>query len=427
MQTAPKKVINAWAMYDWANSSYSLIIVSAIFPAYYTAIAPETISFLGRTYDRTALASYAISFSFLVIALLSPILSSIADYKGSKKAFMRFFCYLGAAACIALTFLTRENIPFGIVCSIIGSIGFCGSIVFYNSYLPEIAAEEDQDRVSAKGFAMGYIGSVLLMVFCLVFIMLNDAKNLGWGAWPARLSFLAVGLWWAGFAQITFRHLPPSSASPQHPEHSILTNGFYELKKVWNQLQHYPVTKRFLRSFFFYNMGVQTVMYLATYFASAELQLKSSELIITVLLIQLVAIAGATLFARLSNRTSNIFSLGVIILIWIGICVFAYFVRTAMQFYVLATVVGLVMGGIQSMSRSTYSKLIPLTKDTASYFSFYDVCDKLGTVIGTLSFGFIGEVFGGLRNSVLALMTFFIVGGILLMFVDMKQKSLAAA
>jgi UMF1 family MFS transporter len=363
----------------------------------------------------------------LVIAILSPILSSIADYKGNKKAFMRFFCYMGATACIALTFLTKENIPFGIVCSIIGSIGFCGSIVFYNSYLPEIAAEEDQDRISARGFAMGYIGSVSLMVVCLVFIMLNDSKNLGWGAWPARLSFLAVGLWWAGFAQITFRHLPPSSPSKQSPEHNIFVNGFHELKKVWQQLQHHPITKRFLRSFFFYNMGVQTVMYLATYFASAELKLASSELIITVLLIQLVAIAGATVFARLSNRTSNIFSLGLIILIWIGICIFAYFVRTTMQFYLLATIVGLVMGGVQSMSRSTYSKLIPPTKDTASYFSFYDVCDKVGTVIGTLSFGFIGEVFGGLRNSVLALMIFFIVGGILLAFVDMKQKSVVTA
>lgn len=424
MQTASKKVINGWAMYDWANSAYSLIITSAIFPAYYTAIAPEKVQFIGRTFDRTALASYAISFSFLVIAILSPILSSIADYKGNKKAFMQAFCYLGSAACIGLTFLTADNISFGIVCSILGSIGFCGSIVFYNAYLPEIAAEADRDRISAKGFALGYVGSVLLMVICLVFIMLNDAQQLGWGAWPARLSFLAVGLWWAGFAQVTFRRLPPSAPSPQRPEHSIFTNGFYELKKVWLQLQNHPFTKRFLRSFFFYNMGVQTVMYLATYFAAEELKLQSSQLIVTVLLIQLVAIAGALLSARLSKRTGNIFTLGLIILVWIGICIFAYYIQTALQFYVLASIVGLVMGGIQSLSRSTYAKLIPPTKDTASYFSFYDVCDKVGTVIGTLSFGYIGEAFGGLRHSVLALMTFFIIGGTLLLFVDMKRKTL---
>lgn len=422
MPTASKKVINSWAMYDWANSSYSLIIVSAIFPAYYTAIAPEKVHFIGRVYDRASLASYSVSFAFLVIAFLSPVLSSIADYKGNKKRFMQFFCYLGSAACMAMTFMTKEYIGFGIVCSIIASIGFCGSIVFYNAYLPEIADEKDQDRVSAKGFALGYVGSVSLMLLCLAAIMLNDQLKLGWGAWPTRLSFLAVGLWWAGFAQLTFNNLPPSIPSQQHPEHNTLVNGFYELKKVWAQLQHYSLTKRFLISFFFYNMGVQTVMYLASYFGSDELKLKPTQLIITIMIIQLVAILGATMFARLSNRIGNIYTLFIIILIWIGICIFAYYTYTPTQFYLLAFCVGLVMGGIQSMSRSTYSKLLPPTKDTASYFSFYDVCDKIGTVVGTLSFGYVAEFFGGMRNSVLALMSFFIIGGVLLMFVDMKKK-----
>ncbi len=426
MQTASKKVINGWAMYDWANSSYSLIIVSAIFPAYYTFIAPEKVNFIGRTYDRASLASYSIAFSFLIIAILSPILSSIADYKGNKKAFMQFFCYLGSTACIALTFLTAENISYGIICSILGSIGFCGSIVFYNAHLPEIAAEEDQDKVSAKGFAMGYVGSVILMIICLAAIMLNDSLHWGWGTWPTRLSFLAVGLWWAGFAQIAFKNLPPSSPAKQHPDRSIFINGFYELKKVWKELSNYPVTKRFLRSFFFYNMGVQTVMYLATYFASEEIKMETSQLIITILIIQVVAIGGALLFSRISKRLGNIFTLGIIILIWIGVCIGAYFVHTVSQFYVLAFTVGMVMGGIQSMSRSTYSKLLPPTKDTASYFSFYDVCDKIGTVIGTLSFGYVSEFFGGMRNSVLALMSFFIIGGILLLFVDPGKKAAVA-
>jgi MFS transporter, UMF1 family len=427
MPTAPKKVINAWAMYDWANSAYSLIITTTIFPTYFTAIAPEQVQFLGRTYERSSLASYAVAFSFLVIAIISPILSSIADYKGNKKKFMQAFCYLGSAACIGLTFLTKDTIGFGLLCSVIGSIGFAGSIVFYNAFLPEIAAEEDQDKVSAKGFAMGYVGSVLLMAVSLAFIMLNDNLDLGWGAWPVRLTFLAVGLWWAGFAQITFRNMPPSIPSTQHPEHSIFVNGFYELKKVWNQLQHTPVTKRFLRSFFFYNMGVQTVMYLATYFAADEIGMKGSALIITLVIIQLVAIAGALLFSRLSQRTSNIFTLGIIIIIWIGICIAAYFVQTPMQFYGIAFTVGLVMGGVQSLSRSTYSKLLPPTKDTASYFSFYDVCERVGTFLGTLSFGYVAEAFGGMRNSVLALMVYFIIGGVLLLFVQMKRKTLVAA
>jgi UMF1 family MFS transporter len=414
-------------MYDWANSAYSLIITTAIFPTYFTAIAPPQIELLGRTFERSALASYSVAFSFLVIAFLSPILSSIADYKGNKKSFMQFFCYLGASACIGLTFLTRDTIPLGIVCSIIGSIGFAGSIVFYNAYLPEIAAEEDQDRVSAKGFALGYVGSVTLMAIALTFIMLNDNLELGWGSWPVRLTFLAVGLWWAGFAQIAFRRLPPSRPSAQRPEHSILVNGFYELRKVWNQLQHTPVTKRFLRSFFFYNMGVQTVMYLATYFAADEIGMEGSALIITLVIIQLVAIVGALLFSRISRSSSNIFALGVIIIIWILICICAYFVRTPMQFYGLAFAVGMVMGGVQSLSRSTYSKLLPPTKDTASYFSFYDVCERLGTFLGTLSFGYVAEFLGGMRNSVLALMVYFIIGGILLLFVRMDKKSVVAA
>lgn len=426
MQTASKKVINGWAMYDWANSAYNLVIVSTLFPAYYTAIAPPQVHLFGRTFERTSLASYAISFSFLVIAVLSPILSSIADYRGNKKAFMQFFCYLGSAACLALVFFTKENIGFGLVLSIIASIGYCGSIVFYNAYLPEIAAEEDQDKVSAKGFAYGYIGSVILMIACLVVITLNDTQGWGFGAWPVRLSFFAVGIWWILFAQLTFNRLPASRINNQTREHSLIVNGFYELKKVWGQLQDQTILKRFLRGFFFYNMGVQTVMYMATYFAADELKMESTQLIVTILIIQLVAIFGAYLFSLLSKQTNNVFTLSVIIITWIGICIFAYNTYTPNQFYLLAFIVGLVMGGVQSLSRSTYSKLLPDTRDTASYFSFYDVCDKIGTVLGTLSFGYIGEAFGGLRNSVLALMTYFIIGFVLLMFVKMKpQMSIA--
>jgi MFS transporter, UMF1 family len=422
MQTASKKVITGWAMYDWANSSYSLIITSAIFPTYYTSIAPPHIEFMGRLFDRSSLASFAISLSFLIIAVLSPVLSSMADYRGNKKSFMRFFCYLGSLACVGMFFFTRDNIMFGLFCSIVASIGYCGSFVFYNAYLPEIAAEEDQDRVSAKGFALGYTGSVLQMILCLAFIMLNDQRHWGLGNLPVRISFLSVGLWWAGFAQITFNSLPPSKTPEQHPEHSILTNGFYELKKVWNQLRHHPQLKRFLTSFFFYNMGVQTVMYLAAYFASDELKMKATQLILTILIIQVVAIFGAYLFSILSQRTNNIFSLAVLIIIWIGVCIGAYYTQTVEQFFAVAFTVGMTMGGIQSLSRSTYSKLIPPTTDHASFFSFYDVCDKVGTVIGTLSFGYVGQYLGGMRNSVLALMVFFVIGFILLMFVRIKKQ-----
>lgn len=420
MSTASKKIIRGWAFYDWANSAYSLIITSAIFPAYYSAIMPQQVYFLGRYFEKTSLASYSISFSFLLVAFLSPILSSVADYKRNKKVFMKFFCYLGSLSCLAMFFFTSAHVWIGILCSMLASIGYCGSLVFYNAYLPEIAEKEQQDAVSAKGFAMGYIGSVLLMIICLAFIMLNDTY--GWmnSSLPSRISFVAVAVWWAGFAQITFQALPVSEVTTHIEKRNLLLHGFYELKMVWNQFKHHTALKHFLQSFFFYNTGVQTVMYIAVYFAASEIHLQTSQLIFTVLIIQLVAIAGAWLFAFLSKKTGNISTLIIAIVIWIGICLLAYNTYTPQQFYFLAFCVGLVMGGIQSLSRSTYSKLLPPTHDTASYFSFYDVCDKLGTVLGTLSFGYVGEFLGGLRNSVLTLMIFFIIGLFLLLRVKMK-------
>lgn len=413
-----KKVIRAWTFYDWANSAYSLIITSAIFPAYYTAIVQDPVEILGMHFNRAALASYSIAFSFLLIAILSPLLSSIADYKGNKKSFMRFFCYLGSAACMGMFFFVKKgndsNVLYGIVCSVIASIGYCGSIVFYNAFLPEIASKDQQDKVSAKGFAMGYIGSVVLMVICFAVILLNDTLGWGLGDYPVRGAFVAVGIWWIVFAQITFTHLHETKKEHTFSNSSILLNGYKELQLVWKSLTHSPELKKYLLAFFFYNMGVQTVMYMATYFASDELHMETTQLLSVVLIIQLVAIAGAWLFARLSDLKGNKISLIVLVIIWIGICISAYAVKTVNEFYLLAFCVGMVMGGIQSLSRSTYSKLLPVTEDTASYFSFYDVCEKLGIVIGTLSFGIIAEQLGGMRNSTIGLSLYFLIGLILL-------------
>ncbi len=376
---------------------------------------PEKVTILGSIFKRGDVAAYSISLSFLIIAFLSPILSGIADSRGNKKSFLKFFCYLGALSCVALFFFTKETgLFFGLIFSMLASIGYCGSLVFYNAYLPEIASRDKQDIVSARGFAMGYIGSVVLMVICLVFVLTYESSDL-----PARFSFVAVGVWWLGFAQITFKGLPNV---PKLAEDLGLWDGYKELKKVWQQLVDLPRLKRYLLSFFFFNMGVQTVMYMATYFGTDELKMKTAELIITILIIQLVAILGAWLFARISKRLGNIQGLLILILIWIGICIGAYFVRTVIDFYVLAFVVGMVMGGIQSLSRSTYSKMLPDTKDTASYFSFYDVCEKVGIVIGTLTFGLVSQTLGGMRQSALALMIYFIIGLLILVSLLGKQR-----
>ena len=423
MQTASKKIITGWAMYDWANSVYNLVITTTFFPAYYAAVTslvnfPKGIVFLGRHFVNTELKDYVLAVGFLVIAILSPILSSIADYKGNKKNFMRFFCYLGAASCSLLFLFDKSNIVLGLLCFMFAGIGFYGSQVFYNSYLPEIAAEEDRDRISARGYSMGYIGSVLMQLigFGLVIGMSDKTMAL-------KITFLLVGIWWVSFAQITFKALPIAPKNERKTKKHVLVNGFHELKIVWEQVVHMPVLKRFLAAFFFYSMGVQTVMLVAIDFGIKELKLPDQQLIITAVIIQLVAIAGAIGMSKLSARFGNINVLILTVLLWIGVCIAGYFITTEIHFYIIASLVGLVMGGIQSLSRSTYSKLMPDTKDTASFFSFYDVTEKLAIVIGLFTFGYI-EGISSIRNSILSLVIFFIIGFAILLLTAVKEKAL---
>ncbi|MCO4294522.1 MFS transporter [Solitalea sp. MAHUQ-68] len=413
-----KKTINAWAMYDWANSVYSLTITSAIFPVYYTAVTSngtsDKVKFFGIEFVNTALYSYAISFAFLVVALISPILSGIADYTGKKKSFMQFFCYLGSLACIGLFFFNKNTVELGIICSIVACIGYAASLVFYNAYLPEIALPHEQDAVSARGYAYGYIGSVLLLLINLLMIQFPQVFHLPNNDLPARISFLTVGLWWAGFAQITFARLPKSTVE-NRLNTNVLFNGYRELKKVWDELKELPRLQRFLLSFFFYNMCVQTIMYVATLFGTKELKMQDTQLIMTIFIIQLIAIVGAYLFAKLSAMIGNIQTLIIAVIVWIGIGSAAYFIQTASQFILLAFFVGLVMGGIQALSRSTYSKLLPETVDTTSYFSFYDVTEKISLVIGTFLYGYIEVLTGSMRGSVLFFTMVFILGLFLLL------------
>ncbi len=413
-----KRVINAWAFYDWANSVYNLTITSTIFPIYWTAVTladgNSRVSFFGYELENTVLYSFALSFAFLVVALLSPILSGIADYNGSKKRFMQTFCFIGSVSCSALFFFNKTNIEFGIIAFALGTIGWAGSLVFYNSYLPEIAKEEEQDKVSAKGFALGYVGSSLLLIVNLIIILFPESFGIPKdSSLPARIAFLAVGIWWFGFAQYTFYFLPKSkSVIKVKPD--ILFKGYKELAGVWNQLKEHKNLKAFLFAFFFFTMGIQTVMYVATLFGSKELKLESGQLIATILIIQFVAIGGAYLFAFISKKIGNIKALLIALVIWIAICISAYFVVNANQFYLLALSVGIVMGGSQSLSRSTYSKLLPETKDTTSFFSFYDTTEKVAIVLGTASYGIIEELTGNMRNSVFSLGLFFVLGFVLL-------------
>ena len=437
MQTAlpkgSKKLMNAWAFYDWANSVYTLVIASSIFPLYYGALfkikGSNYIDVFGTTIKSSALISFVTAAAFLVVAIISPLLSGIADYAGNKKNIMQFFCYLGAFSCIGLYWFDLDSIYTSLTCYFFGLIGYWGSIVFYNSYLPDVAFPEDQDKLSARGYSMGYIGSVVLLLFNLAMVMKPEIFGFtgtkGEMAMKAmRFSFVSVGIWWIVFAQYTFYYLPKGNTGNKVSK-SVFFNGFRELKKVWNLLGENLRLKKYLYSFFVYSMAVQTFMLVATYFGEQEISWGSDSektvgLITSILLIQLVAVLGAILTSRAASKFGNIPTLIFINCIWLVLCVTAFFVETPVEFYIEASFVGLVMGGIQSLSRSTYSKFLPETKDTTSFFSFYDVSEKVGIVIGMAIFAVIDQITGSIRNAVIFLAIFFIAGVFLLFRVPKK-------
>ena len=423
LERGSKKLINGWAMYDWANSVYSLVITTTIFPIYYLTITNATndqsqpISFFGLMVDNVSLFSYALSAAFLVIAIISPLLSGIADYSGRKKLFMQIFCYLGSAACASLFFFDGiTNTEVGIIAFGVAAIGFTGSIVFYNAYLPEVAFPHQQDRVSAKGFSLGYIGSVLLLLVNLAMVMKPELFGLQEGTMPARISFLMVGLWWFGFAQITFARLP-ANVFKKKVTGNYLFQGYRELLGVVRTMLKDRTLQPFLISFFFFSMGLQTIMYLATTFAKQEIALEDSMLIVITLIIQIVAIGGAYLFSWLSSKLGNLRALVIAMVIWMGVVIAVFFVYTQGPFIAVAAVVGLIMGGSQSLTRSTYSKLLPETTDHASYFSFYDVSEKVAIVLGTLTYGLLNEWTGSLRATLWPLLGFFVIALIVLLVV----------
>ncbi len=426
IQKGDSKLLNAWAFYDWANSVYALVISSTIFPLYYGALFRqkniEEIILFGFSIRSEALISYVTALGFLIIAFISPLLSGIADYLGNKKFFLKLFCYVGAISCMSLYFFSLDTLVLSLVSYLLALIGFWGSLVFYNSYLPDIAHKEQQDAISAKGFSLGYIGSVVLLSICLLMVMfVEDDQKLQ----MMRYSFLLVGIWWLGFSQYTYYYLP-NNKNDKKLHKNILFNGFKELRKVWQQIKELKSLRRYLGAFFVYSMAVQTIMIIAAYFGEKEVQWGSDGgrvmgLIISILVIQVVAIFGALLTSRLVLKYGNIKVLILLNFSWILICTYAYFVITPNDFYIAAFFVGLVMGGIQSLSRSTYSKFIPVdTKDSTSFFSFYDVAEKIGIVIGMFTYGYIADVTGRIQNAILFLILFFVVGLLLLLRVNKK-------
>ena len=432
LQKGSLRLRNAWAFYDWANSVYSLVITSAVFPIFYGALFDssglETVYVFGSHIRSTPLISYTTAAAFMVVAFLSPLLSGIADYAGNKKSFMKFFCYLGSFSCMALYFFSLEHIYLSLFNYFLALVGFWGSLVFYNSYLPDVAFKEQQDSLSARGFSLGYVGSVFLLLFNLVMVLQPELFGItGEDAsiQAMKISFVMVGLWWIGFSQYSFYYLPSASNTFKGVNKDIVLNGFKELHTVYNSLSKNAQLKKYLIAFFVYSMAVQTVMLVATYFGEQEINWGNSDkktigLISSILIIQLVAVLGSFLTSKASGRFGNITTLIFINCVWVVLCITAYFVSEPLEFYITAGFVGLVMGGIQALSRSTYSKFLPDTKDTTSYFSFYDVAEKIGIVVGMFVYGFVDQITGSMRNAILFLVLFFIVGVFLLLRVPRK-------
>ncbi|MCF8246210.1 MAG: MFS transporter [Saprospiraceae bacterium] len=417
-----KRTVNAWVMYDWANSVYVLSITSAIFPVYYNTVTKVNggtiVEVLGMKFENTGIYSINLGIAFGIVALISPLVSSVADYIGNHRAFMRFFCYMGVLGCLGLYFFDSiESIHWGLACTLIATVGYAGSIVFYNSYLPAIVTEDRMDKTSAKGFSYGYFGSTLLLLLNLFMIMNKDLFGVTDTTLMPRISFLMTGIWWLGFSQITFSRLPKGIYEKRTTGRNLL-NGYHELQKVWHFLKSAVQLRTFLLSFFFYIMGVQTVMFMAASFGEKEVHLTVTQLIVTILLLQFLGILGAFIFSWVSKKLGNFKALTIAIVIWIFICLGAFFIRNPLDFYIAAFFIGLVMGGIQSLSRSTYSKLIPQTENNAGYFSFYDVCEKLAMMFGLLLWGLLDDWTGSMRNAIMALFVWFVIGLALMIWIQ---------
>jgi UMF1 family MFS transporter len=427
-----KKTIWAWCMFDWANQSYNMVITSTIFPAYFVAVTANSkngdmVTFFGHKYVNTVLSTYILGLSYLIVVAMLPILTSIADYRGNKKTYLQLFTWIGSLACAGLYFFKPGSpLEIPMICFGLASIGYCGGFVFYNSYLPQIATLDQQDAVSAKGFIYGYVGSIVVQVVCFIIVLSPKTFGITDDFLPARISFLIVFFWWIGFSIIPFKLLPKGKPNAGSHNYNILTGGFKELVKVFGNIKKMPLVKRFLSAFFFYSVGVQTIMLVAANFAAKELHMPEESLISIILIIQVVAVLGAMITSKSSAKYGNIPTLIGLVAIWTLLCSGVYFIANANQFYVAAVVVGLVMGGVQSLSRSTYSKYLPENiPDTASYFSFYDVTEKISIVVGLFCFGFVESLTHEMRDSALALDCFFAIGLFLLIVLLVTERSIA--
>lgn len=432
-----KREIRGWAMYDWANSAFSTTVGTVFLGPYVASLAraaaqaagTDTIPFLGIPVAPDSFLPYCISFSVGMQVLFLPILGAIADYSHLRKQMMQLFATIGAVATILLFLVTGNLWWLGGVLYIIANLAFGAAMVFYNSYLPDIASEDQRDSVSSFGWAMGYLGGGLLLVLNLAFYMLHERLGVPTGL-AIRINLTSAGLWWLGFSFITWARLQPRHAAKRLPAgETYFSVGFKQLGHTLKDIKNFPETLKYLLAYFLYNDGIQTVIAVSATFAAAPLvqgglELEQSTLTIVILMIQFVAFFGALFWGKLAGWVGAKRSIIISLVIWAAVTVYAYGglrgETRVLEFFILGFFIALVMGGSQAISRSLFAQMIPKGKE-AEYYSFYEVSERGTSWIGPFLFGIMNQAFGSLRPAILSLIFFFTMGLILLPFVNVKK------
>jgi UMF1 family MFS transporter len=410
------RVINAWCMYDWANSAFATTIMAAVLPTFYSAVAGGNLP--GNT--ATVYWGYTSSIALLINAVIGPILGALADHLGAKKRFLALFAALGIFFTSLLVLVGQGEWLLASGLYILGYIGFGGANVFYDSLLPHIARSEDIDYVSTKGYALGYLGGGILLAVNVAMILLWDKLGLSSQEMASQLSFLSVGVWWAVFSIPILRTVPEPPVQRQEAAGlGPLQAAFRRLGNTFGDIRQYRELTKFIIAFWLYNDGIGTIMKMATIYG-AEIGIGQTDLIGALLLTQFVGIPFSLAFGRmarsLGTKRSIYLALGVYTLISIA----GYFMSTAWHFWTLAAMVGLVQGGSQALSRSLFGVMAPKAK-SAEFFGFYDVSSKFAGIVGPAIFALVGQLTGTSRLSIVSLVVFFVVGGLLLTQVNEEE------
>jgi UMF1 family MFS transporter len=416
MDPTRRKIIVSWCLYDWANSAFATTIMAAVLPVFYSSVAAAELS-------KTTASSYwgyTNTIAMLIVAFTAPVLGALADHSGMKKKFLAAFAALGILSTAGLVGVGRGDWLLASSLYILGMVGFSGGNNFYDSLLPHVAGDQEIDRISSWGYATGYLGGGILLVFNLAMILKPQFFGLPNAEWGTRYSFLTVSIWWALFTIPLLKNVSEPPVVPIAGESANpLRASLQRLSLTFRNLRRHREAFKFLMAFWLYNDGIGTIISMAVIFG-AEIHIAQEHLIGSILAVQVVGVPCSILFGRIAGKIGAKNAIFAGLIIYTGISIGGYFLQTALHFWILAIFVGFVQGGTQALSRSLFGTLIPKSR-SAEFYSFYDVSSKFAGIIGPAVFGIVGQLTGSSRLSILSLVVFFVVGGLLLITVDVKK------